>query len=283
MIATLRLSFLAASAGVALCFAAPVQAADLYPPTRGSIKDFSYAPPRPAAGPCYVRADVGYSVSAEPDVSWEVNSITEVGGVRTYTYQGDDVDNVAMDDSWFGEVGIGCSRGSRGFRGEFVLGFRSERDIKGEPQDFTFNATDVDDPLHTSIDTYTLMFNLYYDLGKFGRFVPYIGVGAGVAYHDMSEVYFTQNPFLTNRIRGNSDLTFAWSLMVGTAYQLSDRAILDVGYRYFDFGRIQSASVDDAFYYNPPVKIDEIVGHEFKVGIRYHFGTTHASYQPPGK
>ncbi len=88
----------------------------------------------------------------------------------------------------------------------------------------------------------------------------------------MSDVYFTGNPALTNRIKGDNDLSFAWSLMAGVGYQISDRAILDVGYRYIDLGSISSQRSDSGGFVNPAVKLDDLTAHEVKVGLRYHFG-----------
>ena len=57
------------------------------------------------------------------------------------------------------------------------------------------------------------------------------------------------------------------------AYQLSERAIMDVGYRYIDMGKAKSGRVDSAGFVNPRVVFDDIAAHEIKVGIRYHFGS----------
>ncbi len=278
----LRAGLVTAALATTLTFAAPAQAGGLLNRDRGSVKDYGYAPPRPAAGPCYVRGDVGYAFYTSPDVKWPVNTIDRTfdgtGALiaETFTYVGDDVNNADFDDTWFGEVGIGCGSGSRGFRADVTLGFRGTQDFKGIPQEFVVTENgvpeDVEDPMHTDLRSTTLMANFYYDFGKFGRFVPYVGFGLGVAYHELDEVYFTENPFLTNRIRGNNDLSFAWSVMAGAAYQLTSNAVLDVGYRYMDLGEIESDRVDSAGFVNPAVKFDDIQSHEIKIGLRYHFG-----------
>jgi opacity protein-like surface antigen len=140
---------------------------------------------------------------------------------------------------------------------------------------------EVVDPLHTSVKSYTLMLNGYKDLGNYGGFTPYLGAGVGVAYHIMDEVYFTDNPNLSNRIEGNRDMAFAWSLMAGVGYQLSHSTVLDVGYRYIDMGSIDSGRVDSAGFVNPKVQLDDIDAHEIKVGLRYHFGgREETSYAP---
>lgn len=271
---------------------APAIAADL----GGSIKD-DYAPHAMqtfggGAGPCYVRGDVGYSVAGDPSVSWPVNNgvfggDTDGDGIVdadeiTYNRVGTAVTNVTLENTWLAEGGMGCGSGSRGFRGEVMFGYRGDRKLDGEPAVYVPGPTPgdpvgpppgpIDDPLHTSIQTYTAMFNVYKDLGVYRGFTPYIGAGIGVAYHDVDEVYFTGNPNLVNRIEGEHDIAFAWALMAGVGYQVSDRAILDLGYRYINMGDAQSGRVDSAGFVNPRVQIEDIDAHEIKVGMRYHFG-----------
>jgi opacity protein-like surface antigen len=294
-----------ASAALAIAVSAPAPAfaADLggY---RGSTKD-GYVAPMPVvqhgpSGPCYFRADAGYSWSNDPDVKWPVNNLTRntdtdfSTGVpvttvtSTTTFLTDKVANATIENTWLAEGGVGCSfGGSRGVRIEAVLGFRGGRKIDGEPGLFTVTDTTsisgipdpappggppIIDPLHTSLKSYTLMLNAYKDFGNFGGFIPYVGAGIGAAYHQLDDVSFTGNPALTNRIKGDNDLAFAWSLMAGVGYQISDRAILDVGYRYIDLGTISSQRSDSAGFVNPAVKIDDLTSHEVKVGLRYHFG-----------
>jgi len=232
----------------------------------GSLKD-DYVPyvrdVSSGAGPCYFRADVGYSVSSDPEARW---AVTNAGG----TFIGDSVNGENLEDSWFGEAGVGCGKGSsRGLRAELMLGVHSSRDFNGQPLPL---PTAPVDPMHFSLRTYTAMLNVYKDLGSYGRFTPYVGAGVGAAYHEMSEVYFTGNPLLVNRIRGNSDLSLAWSLMAGFGYRISERAILDVGYRFIDLGTIESDRADSAGFVNPAVHVDDLYAHEIKVGLRYSFG-----------
>ncbi|MEL6373635.1 MAG: outer membrane beta-barrel protein [Pseudomonadota bacterium] len=248
-------------------------------------------------GPCYFRADLGYSWDREPDVKWPVTSTTRTYSTdtngdatiddndavtsQTSTFVGDEVSNPSVESGLFGEAGFGCGSGSRGFRAEFMLGYRGDRKIDGVPLEYTVTnifgtvpqtPDNLDDPLHTSLTSYTLMMNLYKDFGNFGGFNPYIGVGVGLAYHKLGETFFTGNPNLVNRIAGNSDVAFAWSLSAGVGYQISERAILDFGYRYIDLGSIKSGRVDSAGFQNPAVDIDDLTAHEIKIGLRYHFG-----------
>ena len=210
---------------------------------------------------------------------------------QTYNYLGDGVTDTKMESGWFGGIGMGCGMGSRGLRGEVMLNHIGFRKIDGTP--LIYNATPqlgvivpptIDDPLHTKVSSTTAMFNGYYDIGNFGGFSPYLGAGVGVAYNRMDEVYFTGNTALTNRIQGDSRIALAWSLMAGVGYQVTDRAVIDFGYRYMNYGKAQSGQVDNAGFINPRVYVEDMSAHEFKVGLRYHFGGNDCcaapSYQP---
>jgi len=299
MTVALKASIASAALSIAAVLA-PVQAADLHGGRGGSIKD-NYVAPMPEvhrgpAGPCYFRADLGYSWSQDPSVKWPVTngSWADPDGVPgngdeypVYNFIGDGVTGVSMENSWLGEVGVGCGSGSRGIRAELMLGMRGDRKIDGEPLPFQPlppqptdpNPPVQDDPLHTSLRSYTLMLNAYKDLGNYRGITPYVGAGVGVAYHMVDDVYFTGNPNLTNQIHGDRDISFAWSLMAGIGYQISDRAILDLGYRFIDMGKANSERSDSGGYVNPRVMIDDLQAHEIKIGLRYHFGT-HCCAQP---
>jgi opacity protein-like surface antigen len=293
---------IAAAVAVAVS-GSPVNAADLGNARGGSIKDGGgYDAPmmtRGATGPCYVRGDLGASFSRNPNATWPVTNETRdylnpsaspLGYTSTYAYAGDTVTNTKLDNAFFGGVGLGCGSGSRGIRGEVMLNTTTSRKFTGTPINYTITNINVGapptetfvDPMHTSIRSTTLMFNGYKDLGSFGGITPYIGAGVGVAYNQMSEVNFTDNPYLLNRIQGDSRLSLAWSLMAGIGYQVSDRAILDLGYRYMDYGKANSGRIDNTNNINPAVRISDISAHEVKVGLRYHFGASDApmSYQP---
>jgi opacity protein-like surface antigen len=296
----------------AVAMAGSTFAADLGGDRGGSMKDGGYVEPMPpimrgAAGPCYFRADVGYSWADEPTLTWPVNNDTIHGYYvnndttgkfhetsTTSKFVTDKVANTSRDSGAFGEVGAGCGFGmgepGRGFRAEAMFGFHGDHKVDGEPGTYQRDVivdpdpalggippvspppVDVKDPLHTSVQSYTAMVNIYKDLGQFGRITPYVGAGIGAAYHQVDETYFTGNYHLVNKIEGDESLSFAWSLMAGIGYQISDRAVIDIGYRYLDMGSAETGRVDSAGFVNPAVKIDDITEHEIKIGLRYAFG-----------
>jgi opacity protein-like surface antigen len=289
---------IAAAVAVAVS-GSPVNAADLGGTRGGSIKDGGYDAPmmtRGPVGPCYMRGDVGGSFSRSPSATWPVTIFDRAytGADRNspytdsnYQYIGDSVVNTSLGNAFFGGVGLGCGSGSRGIRGEVMVYHTANRAFKGTPNNFTINESfnggaltpaPFVDPMHTSIKSTALMFNGYKDLGSFGGFTPYVGAGVGVSYNKMSEVYFTDNPYLLNKIEGDSRVSLAWALMAGVGYQVSERAIIDLGYRYMDYGKAVSGKADSAGSINPAVRI----AHEVKLGLRYHFGSTDGvqAYQP---
>ncbi len=266
MLHALRTGSIAALVGVHISIASPVLAGDL-PGYRGPLDP---GPPvhHYTVGSCYVRADVGYALASKPEVRWPVFNGTFIG---------DDVANVEIDDTWLGEVGVGCGSGSRGFRAELALGLRGGQDIDGVP--LTFGGNPID-PLQTTVTSYTMMLNVYRDLGYWGKTVPYVGLGLGVAWSDLDEVSFSQVPAVNNTIRGSDEVSFAWSLMAGFAHQISSRAVVDVGYRYIDLGAARSGRIDAALSPVSAVRVDDLATHEFKVGLRYYLGTATPALGP---
>lgn len=244
-------SGLAALALAAL--AGPASAADL-----GSMKDGYVAPPVYAApavtgSSCYFRAAAGYSWSRNPHVNWTGTTFS----------------NEQMDDNWLAEGAVGCgSRGDRGLRAELALTYRGKKKFDA---DITSTLIPPGDPAHTSVTNYTGMFNAYYDLGNYGGFVPYVGAGVGASYNRMSNVYFTGPTPFFNEVIGANQLSLAWSLMAGMEYKFSQRASLDVGYRYIDMGSVHSDHGDTGNNWNPRFKLDDLTAHELMVGLRYKF------------
>jgi opacity protein-like surface antigen len=228
-------------------------AADLGHYRGGSIKDGYQPMPVLSSPTCYFKAMAGYSWSRDPSVRWTGTSFA----------------NVSFGDSWLGEAGLGCgSAGDRGLRGELAFGARGEKKFDA---DITNVFIPPGDPAHTSVQSYTMMFNAYYDFGNHGGFVPYVGAGVGFAYNRMSNVYFTGPVAFANQVIGHDVLSAAWAVMTGVEYKVSSRASIDLGYRYIDFGKTYSDHGDSANFWNPRFRLDDLAAHELTLGVRYKF------------
>jgi opacity protein-like surface antigen len=214
----------------------------------GSLKDRGWSSGS-AVGPCYLRADVGRAWSQAPDSQFAGNF--EPG-----------MASQALKDVWFAEAGVGCGSGSRGLRGDVTFGIRESADFRGD----YIAPGPVPGELRADITTYTTMFNGYYDLGNMNGMVPYVGAGIGFAYHHMGNV---TSDVVPGALPGDDKVSFAWALMAGFGYQLTDRAILDVGYRYIDMGSAQSSN-----FGGTRLEVDDMRAHEIKIGLRYHLGSS---------
>lgn len=248
-------------------FATTATAADLGGPTpRGSIKDAVPIEMRAAAGPCYFRADAGFSASR---ASHAVLNDYYFGNASTSTV---DLAAVNVANTWLFEAGAGCGwGGSRGFRIEAMVGSHGERDFKATVPAPQYG--NVDRQMSGHLKTYTAMLNAYKDFGNFAGFVPYFGAGIGVAYNALRDITVTGVDWNGWYNYEGDKVGLAWALMAGVGYQISDRAIVDVGYRYIDMGNAGASwtnfcACGKAEMQN--VKITDNAAHEFKVGLRYY-------------
>jgi opacity protein-like surface antigen len=131
--------------------------------------------------------------------------------------------------------------------------------------------------------------NVYADLGKWGRFSPYIGAGAGFARVELSHLEAQSYGTLTDPATGasfsrtesaasknNSEWNFAWALMAGLSVDLNPEAILDVGYRYIDLGGGAAGASDlivcQCGTVGRPLEVADLTAHEFRIGLRFPLG-----------
>jgi len=127
-----------------------------------------------------------------------------------------------------------------------------------------------------SIRQWDLLQNVYFDLGTWYGLTPYVGAGAGLSFTQTKTAtnWYMSNGlpyqvstdgfyFNLNSTSSNLTYQFAWALMAGVAYQLTDNAFLDVGYRYVNLGTYNMISSTGLSV----KKTDDV--QEFRVGIRY--------------
>ena len=111
----------------------------------------------------------------------------------------------------------------------------------------------------------TALFNGYVDLGTWYRATPYIGAGAGTARVSINDyTSATLPPFSgnTSRVKWN----FAWAAMAGVAYAMSPNTMIDLGYRYINFGDVTTGN--DSF---GSMTLKQVAAHEVRVGLRWSF------------
>jgi len=189
------------------------------------------------AGGWYLRGDISYDF--QTDANFLVSAVTSF-----------DAD---FDDTWDIGVGLGYIFNDW-FRSDIIADYRF-------PADWDAAATDV--------SVSTILLNGYAALGSFSGISPYVGAGVGVAYVNWDTIDF---PGLgLGPVATDNDWRFAYALMAGISFDLTENLAVDTGYRF--------TGVDDGQLIGPGsvlvpggASYSDLHIHEFRIGARYTFG-----------
>ena len=145
-------------------------------------------------------------------------------------------------DAGFGlllAVGYGADVG---LRGEVELGYRQADFDKFDGLTIQGNGVNVSVERELSVEgdvnTLSLMVNGFYTF-ETGKFRPYLGVGLGLARHDVTLVgWFSESDRFTDDSEkvSEDDVVFAYQGMAGVSYPMSENTEVRLGYRYFGTG-----------------------------------------------
>ncbi|MEK6734260.1 MAG: outer membrane beta-barrel protein [Pseudomonadota bacterium] len=111
--------------------------------------------------------------------------------------------------------------------------------------------------------SYSVLANMYIDVGEFNKFKPYMVVGAGVAKNKTKNTSYTGTT--TGSFAGSSKTNFAYRAGLGTQYVINEEFNIDVRYQYEDMGKFETASFKNTTY-NGKLK-----ANEFLLGVAYNF------------
>lgn len=154
---------------------------------------------------CCDPCNEGWYAAASGSISWH-NDTSLHGG-----------ETVGHDVGWGGIISAGyiveC------WRLEAQYGFHCY-----DNKCFTNSTVDINDKGDTHI--HSLMGNLFYDIPFCDCFSAYLGGGLGWAYREL-EINNTEGCVK------DSHTNFAWQLMAGFAYDISECWAITIGYRYF--------------------------------------------------
>jgi len=210
--------------------AGAASAADLIPPPPPPPPIQSY----PETSSClYVRGDVGIGNYERPDF---VKNLP--GGIVSAF--GEEIDETIISD-----IGVGCEF-TANLRADVTLGYRSEAQVQD-----SFTSLDA------KYSALTVMANVYYDIGNFNGFTPYVGAGVGVSRNKLSDVA------LPVASTSGTKTSFAYALHAGVSYDYSEALAIDASYRYIDLGKGQSGG--------DVVDYDNLISHDIRIGLRYRF------------
>ncbi len=103
----------------------------------------------------------------------------------------------------------------------------------------------------STFQTSSYMLNGFYDLTPYSRFTPFIMAGVGMS--EITAEYDFGGGLASETFE---ETNFTWSVGGGVSAKLTNRWNLDVGYRFYNMGKIEDASVRN---------------HEVYGGARYVF------------
>lgn len=274
---------IAAGAALLAGGALPTYAADIYeppiveaPPPAIVYEDESY-------GGWYIRGDLDYH--------WN-----RFKGADYITYGTDCCGNPVAGVGTFdfgdlkGAMSLGAGVGyqvNRYLRTDITGDYWFKSSFNGQTSGTCGGApcTSVDDSKFSAL---LLLANAYAELGTFSKVTPYVGAGIGGAYVKWDNLNNTIGG-VTEVHRGAKGMRFAWALMAGASYCVTNNLKADLGYRY---SRIEGGKMFEEF---GPDGVSVGVGpgydkgidtHEVRAGLRYQFGgrtgcgTQQVAYEP---
>ena len=189
----------------------------------------------------------GFYVSGALGANWANDS--DVSGA--------DSGEIDFDVNLVGAVAVGYGYGN-GLRMEGELYHR-----RSEADDLSGTA------LGGKATVNGFMFNVLYDFNVSRRFIPYLGLGAGLAV-----VHFDGISPIGGSSIDDEDNVFAWQAIAGVAIPIRDQLDLTFDYRYFDVPDVDLRS-------DAGTDVDtEYASHSVMIGLRYRFAAPKRAQRP---
>jgi opacity protein-like surface antigen len=305
--ASLKALTLASVAVVALTRVA--FAADLLPPPP------MMEPPPPMSGPdlggWYLRGDVGVSQNATTPKLENTPDPIALGGYNAGVNQS--FNNTSLSTSTDFDVGVGY-QANPWLRGDVTLEYRGGGHFQSlyalNNPGFTNNGSYKDNSQYLDFyraDTSSLigLVNAYADLGTWYGVTPFVGGGVGFSRNTISGM--TDQGTVTNGNTGftgssggyfsdGSKTDFAWALMTGLDFNVSQNLKLELGYRYLNYGKISSGGSNCAVpgsaggfgnggcngnVQNYVRSTNTLASNDFRIGLRWMIGEAPSAPPPP--
>ncbi|MBN9037851.1 MAG: porin family protein [Rhizobiales bacterium] len=262
----------------------PAGAADLYQPPVVEAPPPVYVPePAPAFSGWYIRGDAGYNFYQFRGGDWITYGCALCGptpGTNSFT-----------SGTLRGAFSLGGGVGyqvTNHFRVDLTGDYFFKAAFRGSSAGTGCGAGPCTSTDASTMSALLLMANAYADLGTWHGITPYLGAGLGGARISWGDLENTTTGTAIHT--GSTNWRFAWALMAGASYCVTDKLKLDVGYRYarvaggrmFEWGPA-GAAIGAGPGFDRGIDI-----HQVRGGLRYSFGgdSTCAprdvvSYEPP--
>lgn len=116
------------------------------------------------------------------------------------------------------------------------------------------------------------LLNAYVEFAPVGVVTPYVGGGIGVSRIEATDWRYTRPNGRTGRRPDADGWNFAWALAGGVGVDLSERVVLDAGYRYLSLGSAETGRVAvGGGGGRARIKFDDVAVHQLRLGVRVRF------------
>jgi opacity protein-like surface antigen len=265
----------AVTALIATGLAAPALAADLYEPRAEEappvIQEVQY-------GGWYIRGDLDYHKSDFRGADYITYGAANCGpcGAPVPVPGSKSFDFGKLKGAFSVGGGVGY-KVSKYFRTDLTADYWAKSKFTGQTSDATTVSVDT-----SNFSALLLLANAYVDLGTWNRITPYVGAGIGGAYVKWDDLN-NSFPGVNDRHRGAKEWRFAYALMAGASYCLTNNLDLDVGYRFSRINGGKMFSYADSSAGGPgagPGFDRGLNTHEVRGGLRYSFGSASSCSEP---
>lgn len=181
------------------------------------------------------------------------NSVYVSGNIGVGMATDSDIDNMPE------RAGTAKMTLDAGFLGTGAVGYDFAGPFRAEAE-YGWQKNDIDTLSYSNrfgnfnqgdLKTQTIMANAFYDVDTGSPWSPFVGAGIGWAKVDLNTPAL---PF------GDNDDVFAYQLMAGVAYNVSENLAIDAQYRFFG---TQDATIQGADF--------SMNSNDLMLGIRYSF------------
>jgi opacity protein-like surface antigen len=287
--------------GALFALARSAGAADLLPPPP------ALEPPPPAAyefNGWYLRGDVGLGVNATaPNLAVSPDPLAAgIAGGTLDAAATNTFNNPTLSASGIFDLGFGYQFNSW-FRTDFTEEYRGGAsfqalEVLNEPNLVGGNTSvqQYADFYRANISSWVSLFNGYVDLGTWSGITPYVGAGVGFAYNTLSgftDTGYAYTNGANSAVGGYANdagkWNFAWALMAGLSFDVTQNLKLDLGYRYLDYGKFTSGKVNCLAETTPGFTTgcysiyskSDLSSNDFRIGLRWMIGEATPPAQLP--
>jgi opacity protein-like surface antigen len=189
----------------------------------------------------YIRGDAAWAFEKDPVLSPDAG-----------------YSSTQIKNNWSADLGAGY-KFNNWFRGDLTLGLFGSQPISVGGAPYTGSTPYV---TGGELKKYVLLLNGYVDLGTWYGITPFVGVGVGGAdiINSVNVVSTSASAFTAS----NQKYNFAWALMAGAAYNLSENATVELGYRYVNLGNSAGGTS-----FSGVASSKNLSAQEIRLGVRY--------------